>query len=115
MGNRVSKCIRQERIQQAGQLDLCETPRGNHVGRVTLLPISLLTPTISKIRESVFWANVSVLIILPPIKTKILFLASVSYSNNHDNFVVQYVCIKTTYLGLRLTRARCAALPGQCP
>jgi hypothetical protein len=47
MGNRVSKCLRQERVQQTGQLDPCETPRGNHVVRVTLLPISMLTEHIS--------------------------------------------------------------------
>jgi hypothetical protein len=42
MGNRVSKYLRQEMVQQTGQLAPCETPRGNDVVRVTLLPISLL-------------------------------------------------------------------------
>jgi hypothetical protein len=48
MDNRVSKWLRQERAQETGQLDPYETPRGNRVVRVTLLPISLLTmgPTV---------------------------------------------------------------------
>jgi hypothetical protein len=43
MGKRVSKCLREERIQQIGKLDQCETPHGNHVDRVTLLPIGVRT------------------------------------------------------------------------
>jgi hypothetical protein len=43
MGNRVSECLRQERVRNKGQLSRFETPRSRHVVRVTLLPISLLT------------------------------------------------------------------------
>ena len=43
MGKSVSECSTKKKIQQTGQLEPRETLRGNHVDRVTLLPISLLT------------------------------------------------------------------------
>jgi hypothetical protein len=43
MGNRVSKCLRQETVHQTGQLDPYETPRGNHLVRVTPVARQLLT------------------------------------------------------------------------
>ena len=39
-------------IQETGQLDSHETPRGNHVVRVDLLPISLLTASYDKTNGS---------------------------------------------------------------
>jgi hypothetical protein len=43
MGRRVSKCLRQDGDETKGQLGPRETPRGNHVDRVTLLPIGIRT------------------------------------------------------------------------
>ena len=62
MGKRVSNCLRREqecnRSGTRGQLGPCETARGNHVVRVTLLPITLLTPqyngTIMPMQERFF-------------------------------------------------------------
>ena len=43
ISNRVSIYHKHGMIRYVGQLGPCETPRGNHVVRVTLLPISVRT------------------------------------------------------------------------
>jgi hypothetical protein len=47
MGKEVSKFLRQDGCGAKGQLDPWETPRGDHVARVALLPIDLAYPIAS--------------------------------------------------------------------